>query len=223
MFPSFQKDLQKRRHLKKVNMAQRGRTGTMVPSEEKEDDLDLAGLDQVETIWGKRQLVFIPVKFWHGPRGRKWGIWFEEAIWHATRQKSNPIFQAEGIFFAKIWGNIGLLFSVQGRSKVHQRNVQTQSSSSTEDQGFSSVDSFPVNSIESQCLDKDDSLEGSSLPASNSCNSSEGQHTPTNYSDAREPSTKSRKSDTSGIDLVSMVVDLPKVQLFPDTCSNRWA
>ena len=50
MFPSFQKDLQKRRHLKKVNMAQRGRTGTMVPSEEKEDDLDLAGLDQVETI-----------------------------------------------------------------------------------------------------------------------------------------------------------------------------
>ena len=31
-------------------MAQRGRAGTMVPSEEKEDDLDLAGLDQVETI-----------------------------------------------------------------------------------------------------------------------------------------------------------------------------
>ena len=52
-FPSFQKDLQKRRHHKKVIMAQRGRTGTMVPSEEKEDDPDLSGLDQVETIWGK--------------------------------------------------------------------------------------------------------------------------------------------------------------------------
>ena len=50
MFPSFQKDLLERRHHKKVIMAQRGRTGTMVPSEEREDDLDLAGLDQVDTI-----------------------------------------------------------------------------------------------------------------------------------------------------------------------------
>ena len=31
-------------------MAQRGRTGTLVPSEEKEDDPDLSGLDEVETI-----------------------------------------------------------------------------------------------------------------------------------------------------------------------------
>ena len=126
-------------------------------------------------------------------------------------KKVTEFFRQYLFFVAKIWGNIGLLFSVQGRSKVHPRNVQTQSSSSTEDQGFSSVDSFPVNSIESQCLDKDDSLEGSSLPASNSCNSSEGQHTPTNYSDARGPSTKSRVSDTSGIDLVRLVLDLPIV------------
>ena len=138
-------------------------------------------------------------------------------------KKVTEFFRQYLFFVAKIWGNIGLLFSVQGRSKVHPRNVQTQSSSSTEDQGFSSVDSFPVNSIESQRLEKEDSWEGSSLPASNSCNSSEGQHTPTNYSDAREPSAKSRESDTSGIDLVSMVVDLLKVQLFHDTCCNRWA